>query len=68
MFELSNNSIIILWADHGEGLGDHDYYFAHGRLPYNACLKIPLMIIMHGVLSETKNLKKHTLANSCLST
>ncbi len=42
---LLENSIIVLWADHGESLGDHNYYFGHGRFPYNACLKIPFMII-----------------------
>ena len=41
---LFKNSIIVLWGDHGESLGDHDYYFSHGRFPYNTCLKIPLMI------------------------
>jgi arylsulfatase A-like enzyme len=42
---LLGDSIIVLWADHGESLGDHNYYFDHGRLPYNSCLKIPFMII-----------------------
>lgn len=41
---LFENSVIVLTADHGESLGDHDFYFDHGRFPYNACLKIPLMI------------------------
>ena len=42
---LLEDSIIVLWADHGESLGDHNYYFDHGRFPYNSCLKIPFMII-----------------------
>jgi arylsulfatase A-like enzyme len=46
---LFNNSIIVLWGDHGESLGDHDYYFSHGRFPYNDCLKIPLMIYHPGL-------------------
>ena len=41
---LFDNSIIVLWADHGESLGDHNFYFDHGRLPYNPCLKVPLII------------------------
>lgn len=43
--ELLKDSIIVLWSDHGESLGDHNYYFGHGRFPYNSCLKIPFMII-----------------------
>ncbi len=38
------NSIIVLWADHGESLGEHNYFFNHGRFPYNMNLKVPLMI------------------------
>ena len=41
---LFENSIIVLWSDHGESLGDHNFYFDHGRVPYNPCLKVPLII------------------------
>lgn len=38
------NSLIILTADHGEGLGEHNYYFAHGEHLYNSLLHVPLII------------------------
>ncbi|MBD3389303.1 MAG: sulfatase-like hydrolase/transferase [Candidatus Altiarchaeales archaeon] len=41
---LMENSIIVIWADHGEDLGEHSSYFQHGRLAYNPSLKVPLMI------------------------
>lgn len=41
---LEESTMVILTADHGESLGDHDYYFEHGRLPYDACLRVPLVI------------------------
>ena len=44
---LYDNSVIIFTADHGEGMGEHDYYFAHGEYVYNSLIHVPL-IIRHG--------------------
>ena len=41
---LYNRSLIIFTADHGEGMGEHDYYFAHGENVYNSLLRIPLIV------------------------
>ncbi len=38
--------IIVLAADHGESLGEHDYFFDHGDYTYNAGLRIPLAIVL----------------------
>jgi arylsulfatase A-like enzyme len=38
------DSLIILTADHGEGMGEHDYYFAHGEYLYNTLTHVPLII------------------------
>lgn len=35
--------ITILTADHGESLGEHDYYYEHGDYVYNAQLRVPLV-------------------------
>ena len=40
---LMDESIVIIVADHGEHLTEHDVYFTH-RLPYAECLQVPLMI------------------------
>jgi arylsulfatase A-like enzyme len=40
---LLEDSLVIFSADHGESLGEHDYYFGHGRLPYNQGSVVPLV-------------------------
>jgi arylsulfatase A-like enzyme len=41
---LYDNALIILTADHGEGMGEHDYYFAHGEYVYNSLIHVPLIV------------------------
>lgn len=41
---IKDDTIIILTADHGESLGEHGVYFAHGRNIYDEVLQIPLII------------------------
>ncbi len=42
-----DNSLIILTSDHGEGMGENDYYFAHGENLYTGLTHVPL-IMKHG--------------------
>ncbi len=39
-----DDAVVIFTADHGESLGEHDYYFEHGRLPYSPCAHVPLVV------------------------
>lgn len=41
---LDDDTLIILTADHGEALGEHDIYFAHGENIYDEVLHVPLVI------------------------
>jgi len=41
------STIIVFSADHGESLGDHDYW-GHGRHLYDATLRVPLAIVWSG--------------------
>lgn len=41
---ISNRSLIILTADHGESIYDHRSYFGHGRYPFQATVHVPLII------------------------
>lgn len=41
---LDEQAIIIITSDHGEFLGENDFYFCHGGLPLEPLVKIPLII------------------------
>jgi arylsulfatase A-like enzyme len=45
-----DRTLIVFTADHGESLGEHDYYFAHGLHPYEPSSRIPLVISAAGVV------------------
>lgn len=38
--------IIVFTADHGESLGEHDFYYDHGDYVYNAATRVPLAILL----------------------
>ncbi len=40
-----DGAIVVLTADHGEALGGHNYFFEHGRFPYDDCLRVPLIVV-----------------------
>jgi arylsulfatase A-like enzyme len=42
------NSIIIVTADHGEELGEHNLFYDHGPLAFNSSLRIPLIVFLPG--------------------
>lgn len=41
---LYDDAVVIFTADHGESLGEHDYYFEHGWFAYEPGLHIPLLV------------------------
>jgi len=47
---LLENTLTILTSDHGESLGEHFYYFDHGRFGFQAGLRVPLVFHYPGVL------------------
>jgi len=42
------DGIVILTSDHGESLGEHGFYFEHGREPYNSTSRVPLVFYAPG--------------------
>jgi arylsulfatase len=38
------NTLVVLTSDHGESLGEHNYYFDHGADLFDPCLHVPLII------------------------
>jgi len=43
-----DNTMILLTADHGESLGEHNVYFHHGENIYDEVLRVPLIIKDNG--------------------
>jgi arylsulfatase A-like enzyme len=47
--EVGERTIVILTSDHGESLGEHDYYFDHGQNLYDPSMRIPLVMAGPGL-------------------
>jgi arylsulfatase A-like enzyme len=47
-----SSTLLIITSDHGESLGEHDYYFDHGFNLFNPSLRIPLILSFPGILPE----------------
>jgi arylsulfatase A-like enzyme len=47
---LLGHTLTVFTADHGESLGEHDYYFDHGRFGFQSCLRVPLIFHYPGTL------------------
>jgi iduronate 2-sulfatase len=45
--ELANNTIIVLWGDHGWHFGDHGMWCKHSN--YEQALRVPLLVVAPGV-------------------
>ncbi|HKQ97048.1 MAG TPA: sulfatase [Candidatus Polarisedimenticolia bacterium] len=45
-------TIVLVTADHGESLGEHDYFFEHGAYLYEPTVRVPLIITAPGRLPE----------------
>jgi arylsulfatase A-like enzyme len=43
-------TLTVFTSDHGESLGEHYYYFDHGRFGFQTCLNVPLLFHYPGVL------------------
>jgi arylsulfatase A-like enzyme len=45
-----DRTLVVITSDHGESLGEHDYYFDHGENLFDPGLRIPLVVAGPGVL------------------
>jgi arylsulfatase len=43
-FGLRKNTVVVAVADHGESLGEHGYYYDHGRYVYEQSMHVPLIV------------------------
>jgi arylsulfatase A-like enzyme len=51
---MSDRSVVVISSDHGESLGDHDYYFEHGKYVYDDCSRIPLIVRYPGCAADAE--------------
>lgn len=47
--ELEKGTVVVLISDHGELLGEHDYWFQHGATVLQAGLHVPLIMVGPGI-------------------
>jgi arylsulfatase A-like enzyme len=45
---LLENTVVVITADHGEGMGEHDYYFSHAQFVYTGLIHVPLLLRLRG--------------------
>jgi arylsulfatase A-like enzyme len=43
-----DKTLVVLTSDHGESLGEHDYYFDHGENLFDPSLRVPLVMTLPG--------------------
>jgi len=53
---LYDSSLLILTSDHGEGLGEHDYYFEHGLYLFENEVRVPFIMKYPAALSTDQNI------------
>jgi len=41
---LLDDALLVFTADHGEALGEHDYWFCHGETVYREIVRVPLLV------------------------
>ena len=46
--DVPTEATVVLVGDHGESLGEHDYWYQHGALPFAADTQVPLLIRSQG--------------------
>jgi len=46
---LLENTAILLTSDHGESMGEHEFWFAHGQDLFNELLRVPLILSLPGI-------------------
>jgi arylsulfatase A-like enzyme len=46
---LEKNTILIFTADHGEDLGERNFFFEHGTLTFTAGARVPMLVRIPGI-------------------
>jgi arylsulfatase A-like enzyme len=46
---VADRTLVVLTSDHGESLGEHDYFFDHGANLFDPCQRVPLVMAGPGL-------------------
>jgi arylsulfatase A-like enzyme len=58
----ARSTLVVFTSDHGESLGEHDYYFDHGQDLFDPCLEVPLVVVApDGVPAKRSDVLASTL-------
>ncbi len=55
--KLRQKTLIVLTADHGEALGDHNEFY-HGYFVYDTTMKVPLIVVAPNLTTMAKEVKR----------
>lgn len=50
-----DRTLVVVTSDHGESLGEHDYYFDHGEDLFDPSMRIPLLVAGPGVKAGVRS-------------
>ncbi len=56
-----SRGVVIVSSDHGESLGEHDYYFDHGANLFDPVQRIPFVVLGRGAMAQRSNVLVSTL-------
>jgi arylsulfatase A-like enzyme len=57
----AGRTVVVVTSDHGESLGEHDYYFDHGEDLFDPCQRVPLLVAGPGVTPGRTDVLASTL-------
>jgi arylsulfatase A-like enzyme len=57
----AGKTLVVVTSDHGESLGEHDYYFDHGENLFDPCQRVPLLIAGPGIAPGRTDVLASTL-------
>ncbi len=60
---LNENTLVIIYGDHGEGF-DHNYYFFHSEVLYNSAINIPFILKYPGLKPNGNNYQQTLIQNN----
>jgi arylsulfatase len=58
---LAGRTVVVLTSDHGESLGEHDYFFDHGEDLFEPSMAVPLIVAVPGAPAGVRS---RTLAST----